>query len=77
MTGGPASGGRRTIAAADASGLSLSYPLYGVPGPGDTFSAFQGCDKSFNSGSGQSCTARANTGNYRGFEFVPPPNASI
>ncbi len=75
FTSGAASGQKRTIAAADASGLTLAYPLYEAPVAGDAFTAFQGCDKTFNgAGSLQSCTAYANTQNYRGFPFVPPPN---
>ncbi|HEX3916531.1 MAG TPA: DUF2163 domain-containing protein [Caulobacteraceae bacterium] len=76
MTGGPASGQRRMIATADSTGLTLAYPLYQTPAPGDAFTAFQGCDKTLNSGSGQSCTDRANTLNYRGYPFVPPPNTA-
>jgi hypothetical protein len=53
---------------------SVTLPLFVVPSPGDTFSAFEGCDKSSNSGSGQSCTDCTNRQNYEGFEFVPPPN---
>jgi len=67
---------RRTIASATAQGLILSYPLYIVPAEGDQFSAFQGCDKTSASGSGQSCSDRNNLQNYRGYEFVPPPNAA-
>lgn len=77
MTSGESSGQTRTVALASSSGLTLAYPLYYTPAPGDTFSAFQGCDKTFNSGSGQSCTDRSNTQHYRGFEFVPPPNSAI
>ena len=77
LTGGAASGQRRNIAIADSSGLTLAYPLYVLPSAGDAFTAFEGCDKSFAaSGSVQSCTARGNTQNYRGFEFVPPPNSA-
>jgi uncharacterized phage protein (TIGR02218 family) len=76
ITGGAAAGQSRTIAQATSAGLTLAYPLYSTPAPGDAFTAFQGCDKTFNSGSGQSCTDRANTQNYRGFPFVPPPNSS-
>jgi uncharacterized phage protein (TIGR02218 family) len=74
ITTGPAAGQRRTIANATSAGVFPIYPLFIVPAPGDTFTAFQGCDKSFNSGSGRSCTDRSNTQNYEGFEFVPPPN---
>jgi uncharacterized phage protein (TIGR02218 family) len=76
FTGGAAAGQSRTIAQATAAGLLLAYPLYAVPAPGDPFTAFQGCDKTFNSGSGQSCTDRGNTLNFRGFPFVPPPNSA-
>jgi hypothetical protein len=47
-----------------------------LPIAADGFTAFEGCDKSFNSGSVQSCTSRSNTQHYRGFEFVPPPNSA-
>lgn len=77
ITTGAGAGQRRNVAFANSSGLTLSYPLYIVPAPGDSFTAFQGCDKTFNSGSGQSCTAYANTQHYRAFEFVPPPNSAV
>jgi len=77
FTSGPASGESRNISKADGTGLTLSYPLYVAAAPGDGFTAFEGCDKTFNSGSGQSCTDRSNTQHYRGFEFVPPPNAAV
>lgn len=76
ITTGAGAGQRRTIASATSQGLILSYPLAITPAAGDDFTAFQGCDKTFASGSGQSCTDRSNTQNYRGFEFVPPPNAA-
>ena len=76
VTSGAGSGQRRTITAADSSGVTLAYPLYIVPAPGDHFSGFEGCDKTFNSASGQSCTDRSNTQHYRGEEFIPPPNAA-
>ena len=76
MTSGAAAGQTRTVAAADSSGLTLAYPLYRTPAPGDTFSGFQGCDKTYDSGSGQSCTDRSNTQHYRGYEYVPPPNSA-
>lgn len=76
MTSGMASGSRRTIAKADSTGLTLAYPLSKQPSPGDTLTAFMGCDKTFNSGSGQSCTDYSNTQHYRGFEFIPPPSSA-
>jgi uncharacterized phage protein (TIGR02218 family) len=76
FTSGVCAGQRRTISAGDSSGLSLVTPLLDAPTSGDTFTAFQGCDKSLNSGSGQSCTAYANTQNFRAFPFKPPVNAA-
>jgi len=72
LTSGPASGQWRTVKVADNTGLTLSYPLYDLPVAGDTFTAFEGCDKTLNSGSGQSCTDRGNEQNIRQFPFVPP-----
>lgn len=76
ITGGLAAGARRTIAKADSTGLTLAYPLAVVPAGGDAFTAMQACDKTLNSGSGQSCTDRGNTQHYRGYKNVPPPNTS-
>lgn len=77
ITSGLASGERRNVSAADSSGLTLSYPLYQTPIAGDSFTAFEGCDKTFDSGSGQSCTDRSNTQHFRGFEFIPPPSSTV
>lgn len=76
ITSGAGAGQRRTILAAASGGVTLAYPLYIVPAPGDTFTGFEGCDKTENSASGQSCADRSNTQHYRGFEFIPPPNAA-
>jgi hypothetical protein len=76
MTSGAASGQQRTVGSATSSGLTLVYPLYETPSSGDTFTAFQGCDKTLDSGSNQSCTSRSNTQNFRGFPFTPPPDAA-
>lgn len=77
FTSGAASGSSRTIEDADATGITLAYPLYATPTAGDSFTAFQGCDKTYDSGSGRSCTDRANTQNFRGFEFTPPPSMGL
>ncbi len=66
-------GSRRNIAECDSSGIFFVYPLNYDAVAGDGFTAFEGCDKTFNGGSAQSCTARSNTQHYRGFEFTPPP----
>ena len=76
MTSGPASGSRRSIAAASSDGLGLTYPLAALPRAGDAFTLLQGCDKTRNSGSSQSCTAYGNLQHYRGFPYVPPPASS-
>ena len=76
MTSGPASGSRRTIAEASAAGLMLSYPLPFLPNAGDSFTSFQGCDKTKDSGSPQSCAAYSNTQHFKGYPFVPPPSAA-
>lgn len=76
ITSGAASGSRRSIDAASSAGLTLGYPLPFTPSAGDTFTALQGCDKTLNSGSNQSCTARSNTLHFRGFKDVPPPSSA-
>lgn len=77
MTSGINIGQTRTIRAAGGSGVLVSYPFFNVPAVGDTFTALKGCDKTLNSGSGQSCTDYGNTQNFRGFPFVPQPEFSI
>lgn len=76
FTTGAAAGQSRTIALCNGTSFTLAYPLYVTPASGDHFTAFQGCDKTFDSGTDQSCTARSNTQNYRGFEFIPPPDSA-
>lgn len=73
ITNGVASGSRRTITAASSAGIDLAYPLPFLPAAGNAFTAFQGCDKTYNSGTVQSCTAYSNTAHFRGFPDVPPP----
>jgi uncharacterized phage protein (TIGR02218 family) len=76
FTDGACDGEQMEIAIGTPEGLFLAYPLYAVPAPGDSFTAFAGCDKTFASGSGQSCTDRSNTQHYDGFDFVPNPDTS-
>jgi len=84
LTSGAGAGQRRTIAKADATGLTLAYPLQILPAAGDAFTAFQGCDKTPSSGSGQACADHTDNAlatvdnrlNYRGFPYVPPPNSA-
>lgn len=76
MTSGACAGQIRGIIYADNVGVSAVYPFYGFPEPGDTFLCFLGCDKTFNSGSGQSCSDYSNQQHFRGFPFIPQPNSA-
>jgi uncharacterized phage protein (TIGR02218 family) len=59
-----------TIKLADATGLTLTYPL---PAPGDSFTAYQGCDHTL-----ATCRSKfANGAKFRGFPFVPTPEAAF
>ena len=62
-----------TIKLADATGLTLTYPLPALPAAGDSFTAYQGCDHTL-----ATCRSKfANEGNFRGFPFVPTPEAAF
>lgn len=62
-----------TIKLADATGLTLTFPLPALPAPGDTFTAYQGCDYTL-----ATCRSKfANEANFRGFPFVPAPEAAF
>jgi uncharacterized phage protein (TIGR02218 family) len=57
----------------DATHLNLAYPLETAPSPGDTFTFYPGCSKSFNT-----CDVKFNNkANFRGFDKVPPIAISI
>ena len=73
MTGGANAGATATIKAADASGLTLAYPLLAAPTAGDTFVAYQGCDHTL-----ATCGKKfANAARFRGFPFVPTPETAL
>lgn len=76
FTSGVCSGQRATVRLGDSTGLTLIHPLIGTPAIGDSFTAFEGCDKQLSSGSGQDCTARSNTQNWRAFPYVPPADSA-
>lgn len=60
---------QRTVKSWDGSfTLSLLNPLPYVPAPGDTFTAYPGCDKLLTT-----CNAFNNVINYGGQPFIPPP----
>lgn len=73
MTSGAASGQQRSIIDVHGTApktITLSRPLFVTPAAGDTFNAFQGCDKTLTT-----CDVTySNKVNFRGFPFVPPPN---
>ena len=73
MTSGAANGSLRTIQYVNSGGVSLMYPLYQVPAPGDTFTVTYGCDKTL-----ATCNSRfSNTQHYRGFPYVPPAETAV
>ena len=73
MTSGAALGEMRTIGGVSSTGLSILYPWYVIPSPGDTFNVIYGCDKTM-----ATCTARFdNIQHFRGFPFVPPAETAI
>lgn len=53
--------------------LILNYPLDAVPAAGDAFTAYQGCDHRLST-----CqTQFANSTNFRGFPYIPPPTSAF
>lgn len=80
FTGGVCDGEVASIALGNSSGLYLEYPLSAAPAPGDPFTAFQGCDKTYNGGAAgpttQSCSARSNTQHFDAFPNTPNPDTT-
>lgn len=73
ITTGAGAGQRRTIVDADASGLTLIYPLYQVPEVGDNFTAFKGCLKTKDM-----CNDDyANIQHFRAAPYIPPPSSAV
>lgn len=68
---GPAYGSYRTVQAASASGVLLSYPLYATPLTGDVFDLSLGCQKTRDA-----CNEFSNITHFRGFPFLPPPETA-
>lgn len=74
FTSGANAGVTRTIKAYDVGAISLSYPLRTAPAVGDSFIAYPGDDKRMT----ETCAAKfGNLPNYRGFPFIPVPEATI
>lgn len=74
FSSGVANGIRRTIQAADGTGITLSYPLYQVPSVGDTFTATYGCSRTLGA---TGCAFFNNTQHWRGFKYLPPATYGI
>ncbi len=74
FTSGANNGVTRTIKYYDVGAILLSYPLKNAPADGDTFIAYPGCDKRMT----ETCAGKfENLPNYRGFPFIPVPEATI
>lgn len=74
FTSGANNGVTRTIKNYDVGAISLSYPLKTAPAVSDTFIAYPGCDKRMT----ETCAGKfSNLANYRGFPFIPVPEATI
>ena len=72
FTSGVLAGQSVGVKIASAGALALAYPLAAVPAVGDAFTAYPGCDRTQ-----ATCAQKfANTANFRGFPFVPPPAAA-
>lgn len=54
--------------------ISLLGFLPSLPGVGDTFTIFYGCNKSFTDANG--CPKFTNTAHFRGFPFIPQPSTA-
>jgi uncharacterized phage protein (TIGR02218 family) len=69
---GANAGATRTIKSYAPGVINLSLPLPVTPTVGDTFTAYAGCDKSK-----ATCTSKFNRlASFRGFPFIPVPEAS-
>lgn len=69
FTSGVNAGQVRTVKSYVGGVLTVTYPLYAVPAPGDGVDALEGCLKTR-----AACTAHGNLPHYRGFPYVPDPS---
>ncbi|HXJ27506.1 MAG TPA: DUF2163 domain-containing protein, partial [Streptosporangiaceae bacterium] len=74
MTSGALNGLSRSIRSGSGVNATLLGPFPAAPAPGDTFTAFQGCDKTLGA---NGCAKFSNTARYRGTPFIPPPETSV
>ena len=75
MTSGANNGFRRLIrdwVGGSPGTFTLIAPFYYTLSPGDTFTAYAGCDKTFTT-----CTAFSNTANFGGQRYIPAPETAV
>ena len=73
FTSGENIGATRTVRSYTTGSMTLSYPLQHTPAEGDTFTAYPGCDKRMSI-----CESKfVNKARYRGYPFIPVPEATI
>jgi uncharacterized phage protein (TIGR02218 family) len=73
FTSGVNSGAIRTIKSYTPGVILLAMPLLNAPTNGDAFTAYAGCDKSYNT-----CVNKFNRlVSFRGFPYIPIPESSV
>jgi len=73
FSSGPNAGVSRTVKAYTPGIITLSLPLKAMPGAGDAFNAYPGCDKQQ-----ATCTTKFNNlPRFRGFPYIPIPETAI
>jgi uncharacterized phage protein (TIGR02218 family) len=73
FTSGANAGLRRAVRSSTPGQIVLTGPAAFVPAPGDTFTAFPGCDKTL-----ATCTATwANSARFGGEPYIPAPETAL
>ena len=73
FTSGTLSGTAASVSSYSAGTFNLLGPLLAAPAPGDTFTAYPGCDKQKNT-----CNTKySNLVHFRGYPFIPQPESII
>ena len=72
MTSGQSAGLSRSVRAWGAGWFQLLAPFPFAPQPGDTLTAWPGCDKSM-----ATCTGFGNVANFGGCPFIPAPELAV
>jgi uncharacterized phage protein (TIGR02218 family) len=73
FTSGANTGAVRTVKEYDVGVLTLAYPLPHPPETGDAFTVYPGCNKT----RADCLTKFSNADNFRGFPYIPVPEASV